>query len=753
MIGIARVRLCTSRVLLALGRLPRWSKRDCKSRLRWFAFDAMKPSLLEILQQDRTQPALKSGRGVVIRGGSESRMVNAWISARFLRHFGCALPIEVWSTEAVSPKWAEAFREIGAEARMPGDAGEKDERLFDLPTFALLHGNFDEVLYLDSFTVPVQDVTGIFECAQFVESGALFWPGSGSLPKELPLWGALDMEYCAGRFDAGQCVLRLSSVWEALDFSAAINAHIFTNYKPLHRAELINDGVFLAWQKFGMPFGMPTFDPHLMKFPGLAACRPNVVVQHDFEKNALFQRRIHPRRQLGTSEPWIPGLMFEATCQRFMRELRGLLKRDVMPVRTARIDSMRKELMEGAWMLFAWNGFHDGRNTPMDSQGTKGNDGSIAEFELEKSKKKPMKVVSSGRELHFAEGDSFGRWSDDDLSSWRLNDADGAMSLVLSSPSREVATLVQAPSGEWSGTRSYWGKTKEIVLRRFDEFVSQVSASSMLRVCNSSTRLGDHVASLYALCGLAERGTSIQFFTPFCAWFSGVAHPGLTILEAIPLDDDVLDLNQFKGKERRLADSQAKTYGRILGTAPKRPVRVSVPSVAGALNWRNSVLLFPLDTAAGLEWPVAHWQRLIVLLRESGYEVIGVGSEKSAARLETVFSPLAVFWVIDPAIDWLMDAMRNSVGVIATGNAGAHLAGLYEVPCVAIHSQLPASYLWDFAPSVSGIVPETDCSGCLWDMNRGYDPVCELGCSAMYGVSPGAVLARFKQITKGVASV
>ena len=617
---------------------------------------------------------------------------------------------------------------------MPGDAeawGHLKGRLFNLPTFALLHGNFDEVLYLDSFSVPVQDVTGIFECDQFEESGALFWPGSGSIPEQTTLWAELDMEHCRGRFDSGQCLVRLSSVWEALVFSDAIAERIFGEEKSRHNIPLIHDGVFLAWQKFGTPFGMPTFDPHLMKFPGVAACRPNVVVQHDFERQPLFQRRIHPRRQLGMSEPWIPGLMFEATCLRFMRELRGVLGSG----RSEGGSSFEKELVEGKWLLVGWNGHFDRRDTPSNSQGTAGFDPLVAELAIEGKPKKPKKVMESGRELHFARDGTFGRWSDAELAAWRVvEDA-----LVLGSPDRDVATLRRDEAGDWSGTRH----SKKIVLRHFERMVSQ--AENVTDVRNSSARLGDHVMSLYALCGV---GAEIRFHTPFAPWFVGVEHPGLTILPEVVCDDvEPLDLNQFKGKERRMGESQARTYGRVLGVEPKRPARVSVPSVAGALNWRNSVLLFPLDAAAGLEWPVAHWQRLIVLLRESGYEVIGVGSEKSAERLETVFSPLAVFWVIDPAIDWLLDAMRNSVGVIATGNTGAHLAGLYEVPCVAIHSQLPASYLWDFAPSVSGMVPGTDCAGCRWDLDRGYDPTCELGCSAMYGVSPGAVLARFREIT------
>ena len=755
----------------------------------------MKPSLLDILQQERQAPEFASGRGVVIRGGSESRMVNAWMAGRFLRHFGCGLPIEVWlSSEPVSERWAAAFESIEVTVRRVGGEPAGDvEWPFAMPMFALLQSNFDEVLYLDSFTVPVQDVEALFDSPQFEESGAVFWPGSGSLHKDIPLWAELDLDSCLGRFDSGQCLLRLSSVWEPLMFSGTIHERIFRDYKYLHKNEPVNDAVFLALQKFGTPFEMPKIQPDLLKFPGIAACKPNVVVQHDFEKNPLFQRRIHPRRQLIHNDSWVPGLLFEATYREFLRALRGML--DAGSPRPS--CAVKSELIEGQWMLTGWGGFMDHRDLPMISQGTSGYDPLSVKPESKAEPQKVKKVVVKGREIHFAADGTFGLWTDTELSSWSVVDVDGVQTMELRAADRVMASLVRVSDGTgvslprcgtavpavgttgvppvaaaggtptgptsethvlrrfdgtldgtWCGAGKVRGKKKELVLRKFDAIASQVVLAESLTVKNSSTRLGDHVSALYALCGVANAGVHVRFQTPFASWFAGVEHPGLTIGDDVALEDDVVDVNQFKGQERRLGASQAKTYAGILGAnvVPRRPNIVS--STIGALNWKNAVLLFPFDAAVGLEWSSVQWQRLIVLLRNAGYEVIGIGTSKNAERIETMFSPLAAFWVIDPEIDWLLNSMCNSTGVIATANGGAHLAGLHGVPCVSIQSHLPADYLWDFAPSVQAVVPNTGCTGCRWNLDRGYDPVCELGCSALHSVSPEAVLARFIEITK-----
>ena len=95
----------------------------------------------------------------------------------------------------------------------------------------------------------------------------------------------------------------------------------------------------------------------------------------------------------------------------------------------------------------------------------------------------------------------------------------------------------------------------------------------------------------------------------------------------------------------------------------------------------------------------------------------------------------------------MLDAMLGAAGVIATANAAAHLAGLFSVPCVALHSQVAAEFLWE-CTEVASVVPEMKCAPCRWDGEKGYTRAGELGCSALATISPERVMERFLAVSK-----
>ena len=348
---------------------------------------------------------------------------------------------------------------------------------------------------------------------------------------------------------------------------------------------------------------------------------------------------------------------------------------------------------------------------------------------------------------------TFGKWSTSALMAWDVEVSGSVVVLNLYGEERLNARLELSPDGVWNGRFAHEKREKQSLrMRTFDAATPKAERGATLDVYHTSKRMGDHVAALYACVGAASAGAQVRFSTPFAKWFERVSHPGLEIVEeaGMPIEGaKAVNLNHFAGLEARMDASQVRCYARLLGAhgLPERPASVLTVAKVQRFEAGNYVLLFPADTALALEWPELHWQRLAVLLRDAGYEVIGVGTTAQGEKLQRIFEAACAFWVLDEEPDWVLDAMLGAAGVIATANAAAHLAGLFSVPCVALHSQVAAEFLWE-CTEVASVVPEMKCAPCRWDVEKGYTRACELGCSALATISPERVMERFLAVSK-----
>ncbi len=727
--------------------------RDCKSRL--LSMTAL--SRVDLAMQGIGECPAFSGRGVVVRGG---RMVDAWVCIRMLRHLGCGLPVELWFRKPErlkeSEKWLPVLQGQNVRVRFASEVSADVERVC-LPLFAVMECGFDEVLFLEG-AVPVREVGGFLDGAEFLESGAVFWAGNGSIAATDSIWETLEVEAIAGRFDVGQFAVRKSLVWEALAFARWVAEDALEgSVHPAVRQQLQKDALFLAWAKFGAAYMVPKSHPDLLKIPGKHSCSPPVVVQHDFAGRPLFQRRLSPARPLRGTDEDIPGLLLEATCRGFVGELReaGIgLACDAALALTATGASqlLRERLLREPWMMRGWSLYGDNRDGLSVSQGRKTEDPS---FVVEESEGKGVRVFqrrSPEREVHFLADGTFGKWSTSELMAWDVEVSESASVLSLYGEDRCVARLELAADGVWNGRFVHEKAERQTLrLRTFDAATPKAEEEAKLDVSNLSKRMADHIVSLYACAGAAAAGSRVRFSTPFAKWFQRVSFPGLEVIEDFGLRMEgatSVNLNHFAGLESRMDVSQVRCYARLLGghVVPVRP-DVQLAPTARRFDAGNYVLLFPVDTAAALEWPELHWTRLAVLLREAGYEVIGVGTSANSEKLQRIFEAACAFWVMDEEPNWVIDAMLGAAAVISTANAAAHLAGLFSVPCVALHSQVSAEFLWE-CTEVASVVPETKCAPCRWDVEKGYTRACELGCSALATISPERVMERFLAVSK-----
>lgn len=184
----------------------------------WRRVLAFKDSWQESLAVAQPPPGLGSGppRGVVIVGGrrgdpqlqgdhaqkadlenSTSRAyytLDALLVLAALRRTGCALPVELWHDHdegvlGVPAAWARAagvtfrnFREVDGALFRAG---------WQFKTAAVLHSQFNEVLFLDADNFPLTDPTALFEAPEYVRTGAMFWPDHDTIFDESPMWAVI----------------------------------------------------------------------------------------------------------------------------------------------------------------------------------------------------------------------------------------------------------------------------------------------------------------------------------------------------------------------------------------------------------------------------------------------------------------------------------------------------------------------------------------------------------------------------------
>lgn len=136
------------------------------------------------------------------------------VSLRLLRSFGTTLPAEVFhfSSESPSEDQISALKSLNAIARtvehIDKQASFTRTKSFHIKGAALVQASFDELLYLDSDSLPVRDVEDLFDGKGYKAMGALFWGDYWKDSAENGIWSVLGVQ-CRDEwtFEAGQFVI------------------------------------------------------------------------------------------------------------------------------------------------------------------------------------------------------------------------------------------------------------------------------------------------------------------------------------------------------------------------------------------------------------------------------------------------------------------------------------------------------------------------------------------------------------------
>ena len=120
------------------------------------------------------------GRGIVlVAGGRYAEYASTTLG--MLRLMGSQLPIEVWLKDHAEEEdgWCDELAQEGIGCRYMDDY-IKDQSAFTRPyqykVAAIFFSSFEEVLFIDSDSIPVKNPDPIFDSLAYQDTGMVLWP-------------------------------------------------------------------------------------------------------------------------------------------------------------------------------------------------------------------------------------------------------------------------------------------------------------------------------------------------------------------------------------------------------------------------------------------------------------------------------------------------------------------------------------------------------------------------------------------------
>lgn len=255
--------------------------------------------------------------------------------------------------------------------------------------------------------------------------------------------------------------------------------------------------------------------------------------------------------------------------------------------------------------------------------------------------------------------------------------------------------------------------------------------------------IGDTVVAVYAVCGLADTtGRRVRLFTRWCEWVERVRHPLVSIE---PYQETGVDIsggwdgpNGYHAATAS-APSRAAAYCATLAAAfgvpkfsPRRPPLDCVSPYVGGQP-RQLVVVSPFSAYGNREWPETSWGEFATAMAADHATVLGIGTYEQAERMQqTLPGQLHICGDQPHAVT----AMMLGASVVVGNDSGlVHVAGLLNVPAVAVHAgSLPHEYLFAYAPSVRSVT-------------AGFPlPRYDSAPGALYGIKPARVVAAVRDV-------
>lgn len=213
-------------------------------------------TVLEALRAEEFEEHIFSGRGIVTVGGGEY-FGPIIVGLHMLRKTGCELPVEIFVADEseYEPELCDVYLpKLGAKCLvistfLQGGTGHKFKVThYQLKSLAMLFSSFEEILYLDSDSIPLLDpTTALFPISLYQISGLVIWPdfwiatesplfytiaGLSSFPSTLPKSSS----------EAGQLLMNKKTHLKVLLLAVYYNLHGPEYYYPLLSQGVMGQG-------------------------------------------------------------------------------------------------------------------------------------------------------------------------------------------------------------------------------------------------------------------------------------------------------------------------------------------------------------------------------------------------------------------------------------------------------------------------------------------------------------------------------
>ncbi len=699
-------------------------------------------------------------------------ITNAYIALRLLRHHGCLLPVEIWFQDEseVDERSVALFKNLGAVFR----SARENAISRDLPPpvgwalkpFAILYSDFDELLYLDSDNFVVMDPSYLFDCPEYIDKGAVFWPDLRRSSPYSAVWEMLDLyPRDEWEFESGQILLRKNDFLEALRFTLEMNYEASIYYKHLWGDK---DTFRFAFHKFRHSFAMPNTKVELLTAAG-GPKNGGVMCQHDFEGRRVFQHRNILKWQLFGPNPSVAGFFHEPLCRKFLDELRSQWDGRIhgLPQSASPIQKMvLRSVLGRDWLIAGAGKLRNMRITTTDNVFGMRN----RSFSLPHDRSNSSKVVKGGTEAIEEDirhqGDEI--WFTQNghvkgletLGIWYWDVVKGVRGDFLRLHGDKNIEVIMRPrldlrSSCWEGALGERDTYRPVqmcpvselfpVRRPAPKFKRRKSGNpSRLLLTNTTPGIGDHIHSLYAAVGATKLFNEVLFISRNAGWLARACHPGLSIEEAMPIDADQferVDLGLRNDLSHKHSDSKLKWYAGLVhpDCIASRPDFINTFSHESVVEFSRYVIFSPFAAHATRDWAHSHWIRLTHILENEGYQVVVLGTRDQEKQIVETFGKSNAAWLIDLDPSTICNLLLEAEFAIGLDSGISHLCGLLGVRAYVIHAQLPSAFLFECAPSIVSIFAEGECRGCRFRPDRGYTNSCHESCSELVGISAARV--------------
>jgi len=142
-------------------------------------------------------------RGIVTIAGKPEYFFLAYVNCKLIRSYGCNLPIEwFYLGPEMSPLMLDMAEEMENVLCVDLIPITQDLYTWQTRTFAIAETSFDEFLLLEADSFPTRSPEELFQCPEYLNTGALFWPSTEK-------WSPEDLEHFEKMFETGTPEIRV----------------------------------------------------------------------------------------------------------------------------------------------------------------------------------------------------------------------------------------------------------------------------------------------------------------------------------------------------------------------------------------------------------------------------------------------------------------------------------------------------------------------------------------------------------------